>query len=123
MKPQRCVFLVNSVRRGHSASNGPENDGTKMLEERQMSVPSFGGHLLCRSNIDVSVTPMGAHEYHNMDRAIVRLFGEDKTGVEFEVKQNGNEMTIEAKRKDKDQKGRQEIQVPMVHNVSIDGNN
>ena len=71
----------------------------------------------------------GTHEFPNLDRAIIKMTTADKSlnkdNVDVNVTVQAHKLTVESKSAENlDGKGvKKDIQIPMVHNVNVEGIN
>lgn len=80
--------------------------------------------------LDMSVSPIGTHEYPNLDRAFVKLAGRadaadgaDEAAAKLDVTQEGDVLSVKSVCDDEGRRGdfKSLVQVPMVHNVTVKG--
>ncbi|XP_040579777.1 protein FAM185A [Lepeophtheirus salmonis] len=121
VKPSRCLQI-----RGF-ASESPTNKREKktVLFEKRHDVPAFGGSLWLSSPTDVKVTSLAPHEYPNLDRAIIKVTGNNqelKDKAEFASKLEGKKLKFYCStRLPIDSSEIQAtVSIPVVHNVFAD---
>jgi len=108
----------------HSTTEIHELKGHVLIHSHNLKVPSFGGSLWVSSPFHVSVKPIGTMEHPNMDVAIVKVYGTDKSmadKVDVAVTQEGHKLSVAGSTTDQAVAGQISlmVEIPIVHNVNV----